>query len=116
MESDASIDARSTYFVPQSGGGAGGKLKVGALRERYVVADELGRGNFATVRRAVRREDIEAGAFNLVQAQQLAIKTIDVSNCPSLREVREGLGCEACVLSSVRVCAFKRACLPCVYL
>ena len=53
METDASVDARAYYFVPPPG--VFTKLHRSAMRQRYLLGQELGRGNFAAVYRARRR-------------------------------------------------------------
>lgn len=76
MESDETIDARSTYFLPPAGydatpeGALSSKFRVSALRKRYVLGEELGRGQFAMVRRAVRRQELrqDASAARLLQS------------------------------------------------
>jgi hypothetical protein len=55
MESDGSIDVRAAYLVPPLG--ATTRLRASALRQRYVLREQLGTGQFATVYRATRRFD-----------------------------------------------------------
>lgn len=87
MDTNEIVDVRASYFLPPEQGGVATSctLKESQLRQRYVLGDELGRGNFAVVHRAERRE-----AFankHALPLQPLALKAIDLAKVASRNEV-----------------------------
>jgi hypothetical protein len=56
MDSDVTVDVRATYFLPPAGEPS--RFRVSELQRRYALGDELGRGAYAVVRRAVRRQEV----------------------------------------------------------
>ena len=101
MESDEMIDVRAIYFVV---GGVEGssRVKESKLRKLFILGDELGRGNFAVVVRAVRRPTGRPAPPPPVKGQMgpvavpgrpdetlpiLAIKAINAAKVHNLSEV-----------------------------